>query len=166
MIFNVQSSSKIAYGSFIVIKMCMGMEHTITSGERKNGDEGRYIYDILHFKKKDQMQINQHIINLNLRGVYIFSVYLHNLFWTPMAYHITFVVLFKLCHFNLLSCIIICQGTSICVYETLHLLMSNPGYLTTSHKAGGDQWTVFSWMIEILSSFAIHCFLSEFVWST
>lgn len=78
MIFTVQSSSKIAYGSFIVIKMCMGMVHTITSGERKNGDEGRHIYDILHFRKRDQMQINQHIINLNLKGVYIFSVYLHN----------------------------------------------------------------------------------------
>lgn len=55
------------------------MVHAITSGEGKNGDKGRHIYDILHFNKRDEIQINQHIINLNLKGgVYIFYVYLHN----------------------------------------------------------------------------------------
>lgn len=80
--------------------MCMGMVHAITSGEGKNGDEGRHIYDILHFNKRDEIQINQHIINLNLKGgcTFFMCIYTIDLFRTPVAYHITFVVLFNFCH--------------------------------------------------------------------
>ena len=67
--------------SLVVIKMCLGMVHTnfrmaVTSGERRNGHEQRFM--IFHISEREQSKLNQHIIKLNLKVEYIFSLYLHD----------------------------------------------------------------------------------------